>query len=139
MVREDRRNPYVILGIPFGASAAEARSGFARTTRRLRSTSGAIYGQEDLTWALHQVEQVLEHPQMAFAVYRVPADPSALGSPSEGRFNPAAHRLERRTQPATSTDWELVRRAAVAKRLAHELHAWATARTIANPYRLRRE
>jgi hypothetical protein len=139
MVREDRRNPYVILGVAFGASAAEARSGFAKMTRRLRNTKGAIYGQEDLTWALHQVEQVLEHPELAFTVYRVPADPVALGSPSEGRFNPSAHRLDRRTQPPTQADWESVRKAAVAKRLAHELHAWAAARIAENPYLSRRE
>ena len=71
----DRRNPYVVLGIPFGADGAEARTGFAKASRRLRQDADARYTMEDLTWALHHVEQIIEDPEKAFGVYRMPADP----------------------------------------------------------------
>jgi hypothetical protein len=53
----DRRNPYLILGIDHGADATQASAAFARATRRLRNHPGPPYTIEDLTWALHRIEQ----------------------------------------------------------------------------------
>ena len=78
MTDRDRRNPYVMLGVPFGASERDARSGFSRATRRLRQNHDAEYSQEDLTWALHQIEQLITHPEQAFEIYRIPAMEQAL-------------------------------------------------------------
>lgn len=114
----DRRNPYVILGIPFGASESEARSGFARASRRLRNNPEQVYSMEDLTWALHQIEQILEKPKLALHVYRVPADPEAFRAPGEpGLFNPPPTPLERRTDPATQEDITSLRLESLRRRL----------------------
>lgn len=119
----DRRNPYVILGVPFGASEEEARAGFAKARRMLRRDPDAPFTTEDLTWALHQIEQLIANPELAVDVYRIPADSNAVGSESEGLFNPTPHPLERRTEP-NEEEWQSVRRealAAVFRRLAQPL------------------
>ena len=36
------RNPYVILGIPFGASRAEANAAFARRAQALKHEGGTL-------------------------------------------------------------------------------------------------
>ena len=120
MAAQDRRNPYVILGIPFGSTGPEARAGFARSSRRLRQEPTAAYSQEDLTWALHQVEQILTNPQLAFEVYRIPASASALTEDGIGVFHPAPHRLERTTEP-DPREWVEIRRLALANALRRVL------------------
>lgn len=79
MSNADRRNPYLILGIDYGASKAEAAAGFARLVKRLRALDDAEFTIEDANWALHQVEQVQERPELAVHMYRAPADPSVFG------------------------------------------------------------
>lgn len=108
MASQDRRNPYVILGVPFGASGEEARTGFARVSRRLRNEGGGPYTQVDLTWALHQVEQMITNPDLAIDVYRVPASTSATGVDHEGVFHPAPHPIPRYTTPSRD-EWETTR------------------------------
>jgi len=110
VMSDDRRNPYVILGVRFGASAREARSGFSKAKRRLRLEQDVPYSQEDLTWALHQIEQIILSPELAFDVYRIPA--IDLGE-ARGVFNPAPHRLERATEPASPQIWHELHRSAV--------------------------
>lgn len=127
----DKRNPYIILGVPFGASHSEARAGFARANRSLRRNPDAIYSMEDLTWALHQIEQILEEPEHALHVYRVPANPDVLsprGRP--GLFNPDPIPLERRTAGATREDIENLRLEELRSRLRNRIHKmdppWST-------------
>jgi hypothetical protein len=122
-MQRDRRNPYVILGVPFGASGEEARAGFARISRRLRQDDESPYSKEDLTWALHQVEQIITNPALAVEVYRIPASPSALTTSDVGVFSPAPHRLPRRTAPS-SEEWEAVMRDAISRALRRELAIW---------------
>ncbi len=71
----DRRNPFLILGVDFGASADEASAAFAKAARRLRRDPDATYSLEDATWALHAIEQAEVDPVHAVDHYRVPADP----------------------------------------------------------------
>lgn len=80
---EDRRNPYFILGIDYGASRDQARKASGRVIRRVRREPDALYGIEDVTWALHQVEQAIDNPESAIDYFRVPANP-ALFSEAEG-------------------------------------------------------
>lgn len=110
MTQADRRNPYVILGVPFGASEKDARGGFSRARRRLRQNPDQPFTAEDLTWALHQVEQILLKPELAFEVYRIPA---VAATNPVGVFNPGPHRLPRTTDQATAEDWEQVKRSAI--------------------------
>lgn len=94
----DTRNPYVLLGIPFGASRDVANAAFARRAKRLRRDPNGAQLLTDLTWALNQVDEVLRHPQLALDVYRVPADPSAFLPNGAGFLNPPPEKLQRRTR-----------------------------------------
>lgn len=123
----DRRNPYVILGIPFGSSTQAARSGFARASRRVKGDANARYTMEDLTWALHQVEQIVEDPELTFHIYRLPANPDALAaSRGTGVFNPQPVRLPRRSAPGSGSNLEAARRDA----LRLELRSWLQERQL---------
>jgi hypothetical protein len=112
---DDRRNPYLILGVPYGASRGEARRAAARRTRELRQREVAPYSTEDITWALHQVEQVIDDPESAVEVFRVPAAPGILDAPSgHGLFHPPAMPLPRRSGPLTDEDYCAIRHEAIA-------------------------
>lgn len=71
----DRRNPYLILGIDYGSNAAQASAAFALATRRLRTQDDPPYTIEDLTWALHRIEQATADPEASLEAFRVPANP----------------------------------------------------------------
>lgn len=112
---DDRRNPYLILGVPYGASRGEARRAAARRARELRQRQGAPYSSEDVTWALHQVEQVIDDPASAVEVFRVPAAPGILDAPTgQGLFHPPAVPLPRRSGPLTDEEFAEIRHRAVA-------------------------
>lgn len=112
---DDRRNPYVILGVPYGASRGEARRAAARRTRVLRQREGSPYSTEDVTWALHQVEQVIDDADSAVEVFRVPAAPGILDAPSgRGLFHPPAEPLPRRSVQLTEEEYSGLRHAAIA-------------------------
>lgn len=112
---DDRRNPYLILGVPYGASRGEARRAAARRTRELRQREDAAYSTEDITWALHQVEQVIDDPDSAVEVFRVPAAPGILDAPSgQGLFHPPAVALPRRSGPLSDEEFDGIRHGAVA-------------------------
>ena len=81
----ERRNPYLILGLPFGASRDEAQRAFARRKRQVRGDAAA---QTDLTWALHEIDEVLREAQSELAPYRMPADPDAFSVSGTGVFAP---------------------------------------------------
>lgn len=136
MVRGDRRSPYVILGIPYGASDADARAGFARAARRLRRADNAQYTTEDLTWALHQIEQVLTDPGLAMHMYRLPADPEALESHQSGCFNPVPHRFDRRSPTTTTQDLARLRVDAIAQRLRSLIRSELRSTNLTIPYRI---
>lgn len=84
----DTRNPYVILGIPYGSDASTARKGFAAKSRLLKRGGSDVYESADLTWALHQIEQADSHDDSRLDVYRIPADPEATEHQGSGLFNP---------------------------------------------------
>jgi hypothetical protein len=112
---DERRNPYLILGIPYGSSRGEARRAAARRTRELRQRQGSPYSTEDVTWALHQVEQVIDDPTSAVQVFRVPAAPGIFDAPSgQGLFHPPAIPLPRRNGPLTDEQFAEIRHRAVA-------------------------
>src|SRR5688572_9035636 len=76
----ERRNPYLILGIDFGAGPDDARAGFAKASRLLRRQADAPYSIEDLNWALYQVEHAPSDPRTTVDHYRVPADHDLFAS-----------------------------------------------------------
>jgi len=78
MATDETRNPYVILGVPPGADRRRANTAFARA--QLQQRAGEIpWSLEDLTWALHQIENIELHSDEGH--YRVPADPDAILPP----------------------------------------------------------
>lgn len=93
----ERRNPYFILGLDYGASPEQARAAFARLSRRLRREPGAPYQLEDATWALHEIEHATD-TGADLDVYRVPANPDAYTyRPDRGVLALAPQHLPRRT------------------------------------------
>jgi hypothetical protein len=134
MIERDRRNPYVILGVPFGATEKEARSGFSKMSKRLRQDPEARYASEDLTWALHQIEQLIESPEKAFEVYRIPANAELHPKAIIGVFNPAPHPAERTTEPASAADWQRVRNHALATATRRLLQNYTSETLEKNPY-----
>jgi hypothetical protein len=111
----DRRNPYLILGLPYGASRGDARRAAARRTRELRQGQEELYATEDVTWALHQVEQVIDDSASAVDVFRVPAAPGILDAPlGNGLFHPPAVPLARRSGPVMDAEIAEIRHRAIA-------------------------
>jgi hypothetical protein len=109
-----RRHPHLVLGIDVGAPADEARRAFARASRRLRRGDGAsAWTLEDLTWALHQVEQIHTDPEAGLDLLRVPADPAVFAPSGPGVLDPAPPRLPRRTPATSSADLDVVAVAAL--------------------------
>jgi hypothetical protein len=111
-----RRHPHLVLGIDVGAPADEARRAFARASRQLRRAEGAAssaWTLEDLTWALHQVEQIHTDPEAGLDLLRVPADPSVFGPAGPGVLDPAPPGLPRRTPAPTAAELDQVAVAAL--------------------------
>ncbi len=133
----DRRNPYVILGIPFGADEAEARTGFARASRRLRREEDVRYAMEDLTWALHQIEQIIKAPAKAFNVYRIPADPEATAINRPGVFDPPPEPIRRDSNPATDEELRSLQERAVQELVRGALTEDRLDFTIPRPYEMK--
>lgn len=99
VLRDD--NPYVLLGLPFGASSEAANVAFARKARPLKRQGDA--GHEALvrlTRALNDIVEGLREPDLAIDLYRVPADPTAFEGQGGGVLAPGPELLERR-QPAS--------------------------------------
>lgn len=91
----DRRNPYVLLGVPFSASADNAQAAFARKARGLRRQPDGAEKLHELTWALNQVTEILRHPELALNVFRIPSDAAAFEATGYGILNPGPERLAR--------------------------------------------
>jgi len=107
----DPRNPYLVLGVPYGASKDEAARAFARATRRLRRQPNATYQVEDLNWALHAIEQRIDEPASSIDDYRMPADAAVYEIPDgEGALNPPVQPLPRWTQPSEPAALDQLRR-----------------------------
>lgn len=120
------RNPYVVLGIPFGASSDVAEAAFARRARGLRRAPNGTERLRDLTWALNQVEEILKEPSLALDVYRVPADPGAFEPDGTGVLRPAPVPMRRRTVTTDELDTLLDEAAAeTLTALRHEVSATA--------------
>lgn len=107
-----QRNPYLILGVPFGTDRDDARRSFALAARRLRRSPDGPYSVEDLTWALNEIESLQNNPEYLVDVFRVPADPSAFLTHGTGVFRPPAEPMDRRTPPHDPDALEELRRAA---------------------------
>jgi hypothetical protein len=100
----DLRNPYGLLGLPFGAARETAARAFARKARGLRHQPGNTEVLTQLTWALNQIEEAIKDPRTALHIYRVPADPGSLDPEQPGVLQPPPVRMER-TTPPSDEDW----------------------------------
>ena len=112
---EDRRNPYLVLGLPYGSSPRDATRAFVRRQKEIGQGTFAAYRIADLTWALHQVEQAVHEPEVDVTIYRVPANRSLFASPpgvgdggGAGFFNPAPVPIGRATGPVESEEVEVL-------------------------------
>lgn len=110
----ERRNPYLILGIPYGATRGEARRAAANRARELRHREDSPFTTEDVTWALHQVEQVIDDASSAVDVFRIPAAPGILDAPTgDGLFHPPDVPMARQSPPLSGEEHQEIRRRAV--------------------------
>jgi hypothetical protein len=107
------RNPYLILGVPFGSSRDDANVAFARRAKNLRRAGPS--GRDlltDLTWALNQIDEGLREPETAMEIYRIPADPAALSSAGSGVLAPPPETLPARPGDRVAARRQLQRDAA---------------------------
>jgi hypothetical protein len=112
---EGRRNPYLVLGLPYGSSPKDATRAFVRRSRAIEQGTFVAYRITDLTWALQQVEQAAHEPKIDVTIYRVPANQSLLASPpgvgdggGTGFFNPAPVAIGRATGPVESEEVDVL-------------------------------
>ena len=92
------RNPYLILGLPFGAPRDEAKKAFLAKARMSRRGAPGSVPMTDLTWALNQIEGLIGNPGRVMDIYRIPADPDMFTAPGSGAFAPGPEKL--RPRPA---------------------------------------
>jgi hypothetical protein len=71
-----RRNPYIVLGVDFGAPVIEAKKAFALVSRRIRRHPDPPFTIEDVTAAEREVQDLVDPPR-SIGIFRVPADPGA--------------------------------------------------------------
>lgn len=109
----EHRNPYILLGIPYGSSRELALTAFARKSRDLRrqGREGRV-AMTDLTWALSQISEVTRNPQAALDIYRIPADPDAFRFSGSGALEPGVEHVPRRYREVPGAEEALRRRAA---------------------------
>ncbi|WP_062516833.1 hypothetical protein [Demequina gelatinilytica] len=122
-----RHSPYLVLGVPYGVSKAEASRAFAQATRRLRRMADAPYELEDLNAALHQVEHEIADAEQSIDHYRMPADAGVYVLPAgPGRLNLVVEPLARQTPPTQQSDVDAVHARAIleaAARLRHSIES----------------
>jgi hypothetical protein len=111
--RSDRRNPYLVLGVDYGARHEEVTAAYTRRSRVARADNGYPYSIDDLVWALDEIEGLNgagqagpgTGAQSAAVTFRVPADPSAYEPPpGPGLLRPEPVPMRRRTRPAARTE-----------------------------------
>lgn len=98
-------SPYLVLGVDYGASGAEAQAAFARKSRRLRQNDGP-FTMEEASAALHAIQHAEDDPESTVDFYRVPADPSAYGDgqAASGILNPVPFTLRRLSPPVSAEE-----------------------------------
>lgn len=126
------RNPFVLLGIPFGASRAEANAAFAGKAQALRREGGSIDQMTDLTWALQRINVAIKDPATAMELYRIPADPEAFHAEGEGVLRPPPERLQAADGDRDAA-LEGLRQAAAREYLRYLVAARAAAVTLPPP------
>jgi hypothetical protein len=107
-----RRNPYLILGVPFGASREEAHRAYEHRRAPMRESVEEHRAElADLEWAIQQIDNGPVDPWLDMTTYRLPADAEAMRVEGAGVFVPAPEVLP--PDPAT-TVLGRIRRAAAA-------------------------
>jgi hypothetical protein len=101
-------NPYVALGIPFGATRDSASAAFAAKAKGLRRRPDGTERLQVLTAALNEIDEALRDPDLALDVYRVPADPGALDPRGTGLYDPEPERMPRGPEATTEERQRLV-------------------------------
>lgn len=107
------RNPYLVLGVPYGTTESAARRAFAKAAKRAKRDKTFPYTHEDLTAALHEISQIGHDSASDLRFYRVPVT-AATGTSEPGVLNPGPEPMARRA-PTTDADREALRQAVVAE------------------------
>ena len=104
------RSPYIVLGLPMGSTRDEAAAAFARGVRRLRREPGCGLTQEDLTWALREIENPNAELAASIDYLRHPAGTAGFPEPSSGElFVEPPVPMPRSTPPMSEHDRDALR------------------------------
>ena len=83
------RNPYLILGIPYGTGRSGANAAFARRSRSPDADPAKARADLiELTWALQRIDEGSATPEAELEYYRLPADRSTGAPDVPGVFAP---------------------------------------------------
>jgi hypothetical protein len=83
------RNPYLILGLPFGASREEVDRAFERRRGPLQASADEHRDElADLEWAVRRIKEGPDDPSLETLVYRLPSDADAMRADGGGVFAP---------------------------------------------------
>ena len=108
-MNDDRRNPYVLLGLPYGASLIDAQRAFARKSREARWGDHDDVDLGDLTWALEQIESHHTDSAAGYGTFRIPTHATAIDPPSGfGLLRPAPRPAPRQAEPPTEAERAIV-------------------------------
>jgi uncharacterized RDD family membrane protein YckC len=103
----EKRNPYLLLGVPYGTDRGAAARAYARAVRRARGATDSPVTLEDLSWALHEIEKGIADPELDLRYLRIPALPDAYIDPrADPVLTVRTPPLERSTVPGTTASWE---------------------------------
>jgi hypothetical protein len=83
-------NPYLILGLPFGASRDEARRAYEHRRAPLRASADEYRDElSDLDWAIGRIINGPVDPRLDMSIYRLPPDAEAMRVDDRGVFSPS--------------------------------------------------
>jgi hypothetical protein len=82
-------NPYLILGLPFGASREEAQRAYEQRRAPLRASADEHRRElADLDWAMGRIKSGPFNPWCDMTIFRLPADVDAMRVEGQGIFAP---------------------------------------------------
>jgi len=104
------RSPYIVLSVPMGCTRDEAAAAFARGVRRLRREPECGLTQEDLTWALREIENPNADLASSIEYLRHPAGSAGFPEPAPGElFVEPPVPMPRSTPPMSEHDRDALR------------------------------
>ena len=99
-----KRNPWLVLGLDYGADVSQAAPAMARRLHAIRAETDPSYDRKDLVWALNMIERIRAGTESDLEYLRLPSPewPPNLPDGATGLFRPPPAALPRSTPPVTA-------------------------------------